>query len=172
VLVIAGGYYAAAQGGEALLLTGPAGAFWPATGVGIAVLYLGGLRWWPGVLLGDLLSREFTLLPLGAALAQTAGNTIRALLAVAILQRLVGRRAAMDRLEQVGAVFAAVAIGEAVSATVAMLALQAGDVIHRSEMGVFWRSWWLGGVAGGLVVVPLALAWARAPVGLAEPPGG
>jgi signal transduction histidine kinase len=28
-------------------------------------------------------------------------------------------------------------------------------------MGVFWRSWWLGGVAGGLVVVPLALAWAH-----------
>ena len=43
---------AAKQGGEALLLTGPAGAFWPATGLGIAVLYLGGMRWWPGVLLG------------------------------------------------------------------------------------------------------------------------
>jgi signal transduction histidine kinase len=162
VLLIAGGYYAAAQGGEALLLTGPAGAFWPATGVGIAVLYLGGLHWWPGVLLGDLLSREFTQLPLGTALAETAGNMARALLAVLILQRLVGRQAAMDRLEHVGAVFAAVAIGEAVSATVAMLALRAGDVIDVSEMGVFWRSWWLGGVAGGLVVVPLALAWAHA----------
>jgi signal transduction histidine kinase len=164
VLLIAGGYYAAAQGGEALLLTGPAGAFWPATGVGIAVLYLGGLRWWPGVLLGDLLSREFTLLPLGTALAETAGNMARALLAAVILERLVGRRAAMDRLEHVGAVFAAVAIGEALSATVAMLALRAGDVIEVAEMGVFWRSWWLGGVAGGLVVVPLALAWAHARV--------
>ena len=28
---------------------------------------------------------------------------------------------------------------------------------------MFWRSWWLGDVAGGLVVVPLALAWARPP---------
>src|SRR6185503_11856259 len=43
----------------------------------------------------------------------------------------------------------------------AMLALRAGNVIEASEMGVFWRSWWLGGLAGGLVVVPLALAWAR-----------
>lgn len=161
VLLIAAGYYTAAQGGEALLLTGPAGAFWPATGVGIAVLYLGGLRWWPGVLLGDLLSREFALLPLGTALAETAGNMARALLAVVILQRLVGRRAAMDRLEHVGAVLAAVAVGEAVSATVAMLALRAGEVIETSEMGVFWRSWWLGGLAGGLVVVPLAMAWAH-----------
>ena len=161
MLLIAVGYYVAAQGGEALLLTGPAGAFWPATGVGIAVLYLGGLRWWPGVLLGDLLSREFTQLPLATALAETAGNMARALLAVLILQRLVGRRAAMDRLEHVGAVFAAVAVGEALSATVAMLALRVGGVIDVSDMGVFWRSWWLGGVAGGLVVVPLALAWAH-----------
>jgi signal transduction histidine kinase len=157
----AAGYYAFAQGGEALLLTGPAGAFWPATGLGIAVLYLGGLRWWPGVLLGDLLSREFALLPLGTALAQTGGNVARALVAVVILRGLVGPSAAMDRLQQVGAVLVAVAAGEAISATVAMLALRAGDVIEASEMSVFWRSWWLGGVAGGLVVVPLALAWAR-----------
>jgi signal transduction histidine kinase len=160
-VLIAGAYYAFAQGGEALLLTGPAGAFWPATGLGIAVLYLGGLRWWPGVLLGDLLSREFALLPLGAALAQTGGNLARALVAVVILRRLAGSSAAMERLGQVGAVLVAVASGEAISATVAMIALRAGNVIEASEMVVFWRSWWLGGLAGGLVVVPLALAWAR-----------
>jgi integral membrane sensor domain MASE1 len=161
VALIAAGYYAAAQGGEALLLTGPAGAFWPATGVGIAVLYLGGLRWWPGVLLGDLLSREFTQLPLGVALSETAGNFARAVVAVLILLRLIGPRAAMDRLTHVGAVLAAVAAGEAISATVAMLSLRFGDVIGPSDMGVFWRSWWLGGVSGGLVVVPLAMAWAH-----------
>jgi signal transduction histidine kinase len=161
VLLVAAGYYAAAQGGQALLLTGPAGAFWPATGVGIAVLYLGGWRWWPGVLLGDLLAREFTL-PLWAVLTETAGNMARALLAVVILRRLVGRRAAMDQLPQVGAVFVAVAVGEAVSATVAMLVRQGGGLIDVSEMGLFWRSWWLGGLSGGLVVVPLALAWAHA----------
>jgi signal transduction histidine kinase len=159
--VIAAAYYAFAKGGEALLLTGPAGAFWPATGLGIAVLYLGGLRWWPGVLLGDLLSRDFVLLPAGVAVAESAGNIARAVVAVMILRRLAGSRAAMDRLSHVGAVLLAVAAGAAISATVAMLALRGGDVITPSEMGVFWRSWWLGDVAGGVVVVPLALAWAR-----------
>lgn len=165
VLLIAGGYYAAAQSGEALLLTGGVGAFWPATGVGIAVLYLGGLRWWPGILLGDLVG---TLVdfpgarqPLGIALADTAGHVARAVVAVVILQRLVGRRAAMNRLEQVGAVLVAVAVGEALAATVAILVRWVGGVLEVAEMGVFWRSWWLGGVAGGLVVVPLALAWAH-----------
>ena len=125
------------------------------------MLHVGGLRWWPGVLLGDLLSREWAQLPLGTALAESAGNIARAVVAVLILRALVGPRAAMDRLAQVGAVLVAVAAGEANSATVAMLALRAGELIEVSEMSVFWRSWWLGGVAGGLVVVPPALAWAR-----------
>jgi signal transduction histidine kinase len=165
ILLIAGGLYVANQSGEALLLTGGVGAFWPATGVGIAVLYLGGLRWWPAVLLGDLLASIVDLpgarQPLGIALADTAGHVARAVVAVIILQRLVGRRAAMDRLAQVGAVFVAVAVGEAISATVAILSRWADGVLEVSEMAVFWRSWWLGGVAGGLVVVPLALAWAH-----------
>ena len=108
-----------------------------------------------------LLSRPFAQVALGPAFAEGSANTARALVAVLILQRLAGRRAAMDRLEQVGAVFVAVAVGEALSATVAMLARRAGEIIEVSEMGVFWRSWWLGGLAGGLVVVPLALAWAH-----------
>jgi signal transduction histidine kinase len=161
VAIIAVGYDVLAQGGEALLLTGPAGAFWPATGVGIAVLYLGGLRWWPAVLLGDLLSREWAQLPLGTALAESAGNLTRAVVAALILRRLIGPRARMDRLSQVGGVLVAVGAGEAISATVAMIALLAGDVIVTSELAEFWRSWWLGGVSGGLVVVPLACAWAR-----------
>jgi signal transduction histidine kinase len=161
VALIAAAYYGFAQGGEALLLTGPAGAFWPATGLGIAVLYLGGLRWWPGVLLGDLLSREWGLLPDGVALAQSAGNIARSVVAVVILRRLIGLRAGMDRLEHVGGVLLAVSAAEAISATVAMIALRAGGIIEASEMTVFWRSWWLGGVAGGLTVVPLALAWAK-----------
>jgi signal transduction histidine kinase len=169
VVVIAVASFALAQGGKALLLTGPAGAFWPAGGFGIAVLYLGGLRWWPGVLLGDagsllsdVLSTELAV-PVGSAFAEAVGDMARTLVAVMILLRLAGPRAAMDRLGQVGAVLVAVASGAAISATVAMLALWAGEIIEPSDMTVFWRSWWLGDVSGGLVVIPLALAWTRPP---------
>ena len=167
VVGVAAGYYAFAVGGKALLLTGPAGAFWPAAGLAIAVLYLGGLRWWPGVLLGDLGSLVGDVVsfavPPGTALVQAAGDMAGIVVAVLILRRLVGPRAAMDRLQQVGAVLVAVATGAAISAAVAMVAVWAGDLIEASEMSVFWRSWWLGDVAGGLVVIPLALAWARPP---------
>jgi signal transduction histidine kinase len=165
MLVIAAGYYVAAQSGETLLLTGGVGAFWPATGVGIALLYVGGLRWWPGILLGDLVGTIVDLpggrQPLGIALADTAGHIARAVVAALILQRLIGRRAVMDRLVQVGAVLVGVAVGEGLAASVALLARLAGGILAVPEMGEFWRSWWLGGVAGGLVVIPLALAWSH-----------
>ena len=157
------------MGGKALTLTGPAGAFWPAAGMAIAVLYLGGLRWWPGVLLGDLasllgdvLSSELAVPP-GSALAQAAGDLCGVLLAVLLLRRLAGPRAAMDRRQDVGAVLVAVMAGAAVSAVVATVAVRAGGLVEAAELTVFARSWWLGDLAGGLVVIPLAAAWARPP---------
>src|SRR4051794_2693881 len=47
-------YYAAAKVGQSLSYSASVAAMWPPAGVGIAALYLWGLRWWPGVLLGDL----------------------------------------------------------------------------------------------------------------------
>jgi integral membrane sensor domain MASE1 len=87
--------------------------------------------------------------PPGSALAEAAGDMARTLVAVVILRRLVGARIALDRLQQVGAVLVAVVTGAAISASVALLALRAGDVITASEMSVFWRSWWLGDLSGG-----------------------
>ena len=54
VLLLAAAYYAAGQASLALQYTGPVAAIWLPVGVGAAVLYLAGPRWWPGVLIGDL----------------------------------------------------------------------------------------------------------------------
>ena len=101
-------------------------------------------------------------MPPGTALAEAAGDMgeDRSWPSPIILLRLAGPRIALDRLHQVGAVLVAVAAGATISATVAMLALWAGGAIEASGLDVFWRSWWLGDLSGGLVVLPLALAWA------------
>ena len=52
--MLAAAYYGAAKVGQTLRYTASVSAIWPPAGLGIAALYLWGLRWWPGVLLGEL----------------------------------------------------------------------------------------------------------------------
>src|SRR5918992_5972365 len=79
VLLVAAAYYGAAKIGQTLRYTASVSAIWPAVGVGIAALYLWGMRWWPGVLLGELAVNAELLLgddtfPLGSLVGQQAGN--------------------------------------------------------------------------------------------------
>src|SRR4026209_796130 len=68
VLALAGLYYAGAKTGYLLEFSGPVAAIvWLPVGVGVAFLYLGGLAYWPGVLIGDLLANDYSVLPIGSA---------------------------------------------------------------------------------------------------------
>ena len=160
VLLLAAGYYGAGQASLALQYTGPVAAIWLPVGVGVAALYLGGLRFWPGVLIGDLALAD-SAQPLGSALGLTLGNMADVLVITLLLRRLLGRRGALDRLDRVGGMLVAIAAGAAITATVAMVSLRAGGVISGSDVPTFWRSWFLADASGSLVVVPLALAWAQ-----------
>ncbi len=159
---LAGLYYATAKMGYLLEFAGPVAAIlWLPVGVGIAFLYLGGLRYWPGVLIGDLFANNYMALPVGAALGQTCGNMLEVLLATVLLRRLVRRGSPLDSVSGVGWLVVAIVAGTAVSATVGALSLLLGDVITWHAAPKVWRTWWLGDSSGALIVVPLALAWYR-----------
>jgi signal transduction histidine kinase len=82
-----------------------------------------------------------------------------------LLRRLVGPRAAIDRVEHVGRMLVALGVATAISATAGTVSMVAGGVVDESEVLEFWRTWWLADSSGGLVVLPLMLAWAQEPVG-------
>jgi signal transduction histidine kinase len=170
VLVLAAAYYGAAKLGQTLRYTASVSAIWPPAGLGIAALYLWGLRLWPGILLAEcVVNGELLLddkgLPLGSLLGQQAGNMAEILVGAVLLRELIGPRAGLDRVEQVGGMLVALGTATAISASVGTLSMLAGNVIDASEAPKFWRTWWLGDTAGGLVVLPLMLAWAPDPLG-------
>jgi signal transduction histidine kinase len=170
VVLLAAAYYGAAKVGQTLRYTASVAAIWPPAGVGIAALYLWGLRWWPGVLLGELLVNGELLLddstfPIGSLLGQQAGNMAEIFVGALLLRRFLGPGAAMDRVEQVGRMLLGLGIATAISASAGTISMVAGGVVDEPDAAEFWRTWWLGDTSGGLVVIPLMLAWAHDPAG-------
>jgi signal transduction histidine kinase len=168
-VALAVAYYAAAKVGQSLRYTASVAAMWPPAGVGIAALYLFGLRWWPGVFLGDLLinaEQHFAdpAIPLGSLLGQQTGNMAEIVVGALLLARLIGRRAALDRVDQVVGMVVALAVAAAISATVGTVSMLSGGIVDAAGTPTFWRTWWLGDLSGALVVVAVALAWSRSPI--------
>jgi signal transduction histidine kinase len=162
VATLAAVYYGAAHLGYALEFAGPvASIIWLPVGVAIAFLYLGGLNLWPGVLIGDLLVNNYSALPLGSALAQTGGNLLEVIVATLLIRRLIPSGSPLTSASALARLLLAIAAGTAVSATIGSLSLRLGHVITTDAMPHIWRTWWLGDASGALIVLPLAIAWAR-----------
>jgi len=159
-------YFAAAKLGQTLRYTASVSAIWPPAGLGIAALYLFGLRWWPGIFLGELLVNGQLLFegshppPLGSLMGQQAGNMAEVIAGAWLLGRLIGPRARLERASEVGGTILAVGTATAISATVGTISMLAGGVVELHEVPTFWRTWLLGDTAGALIVLPLCLTWA------------
>jgi signal transduction histidine kinase len=168
-VLLAAAYYGAAKVGQTLHYTASVEAIWPPVGLGIAALYLWGIRWWPGVLLGEIVVNaelwvDDGTLPIESLLGQLTGNMAEVVVAALLLRRLIGPNAAIDRVEQVGGMLVALGVATAIGATTGAVSMVAGGVVDESGAAELWRTWWLGDTSGGLVVLPLMLAWAHDPV--------
>jgi signal transduction histidine kinase len=159
---IAGLYYGSAKLGYAIGFSGPIAAIvWLPAGIGIAAVFLGGMRFLPAVLAGDLLANDYMQLPLGSAFGQTVGNLLEVIVAVVLLRRLVPGGSPLGSARALARTLLALAAGTLVSASVGAVSLLLGGVLTTSAIPNVSRTWWLGDFAGALIVVPLAIAWYR-----------
>ena len=128
-----------------------------------AFLYLGGLRLWPGVVIGDLLVNDYSALPVGSAVAQSIGNLLEVVVRDGAPAALCPRREPIGTLRGVIGMVVAIACGTLLSATIGSTASWLGGVIDARSLPHVWRTWWLGDFSGALIVLPLALAWSSLP---------
>jgi hypothetical protein len=137
---------------------------WPPTGIAIAALLVLGLDLWPAVLLGAFLVNATTGGSLFTATGIAVGNTLEAVVAAALVRRLVDGRNPFARPRDV-LLFAAVAAGVAtpLSAIVGVITLAVAGVTRWSDLGGVCLTWWVGDVAGALIVAPLLILWAEGP---------
>jgi signal transduction histidine kinase len=161
-LILAALYYVSARLGLELAYVSPyVSAVWPPTGLSIAALLLLGAAVWPGVALGafsvNLLMGGSLII--GASLA--AGNTLEALVAVYLVNRFAGGRAAFERAPNVFRfVFLAALTSTTISASIGVTTLVVARAAAWSDFGSLWLTWWLGDATGALMVAPLLIVWA------------
>src|SRR4051812_16104343 len=129
VALTAVAYYMAGRIGlELAYLNGAVAALWPPAGLGLAVLFLWGLRLWPGIVIGDLWLGDYST-PFGTVLGQTVGNTVALIVAALLLRRLTNGRGTLARVFDVLALVACAVVAAVVSAAFGPTALRLGDVI-------------------------------------------
>jgi integral membrane sensor domain MASE1/DNA-binding CsgD family transcriptional regulator len=139
---------------------GYASAVWPPAGIALAAWLAFGPRIWPGIYLGAAIANiGVTGTPVLVALAIGAGNTLEAVVAGLLLQRLVASGHRFAAPADVWK-FAAVAFATAmIAASAGVGTLVAAGVVPLEQFGRHWLSWWLGDATGIVIVTPLLLAW-------------
>ncbi|HKY76071.1 MAG TPA: EAL domain-containing protein [Acidimicrobiia bacterium] len=159
VVLLTVAYYLLARIGLSLgSLPGNVAPVWPPAGFALAVLLVRGRHLWPGVALGALAVNGLSGgVPLGSAVGMAAGNTLAAVVAVALLGQM-GFRPSLGRIRDVVALAGVAALSSAVAATVGTVSLDLGGLLSTEGYWPAWRMWWLGDALGDLVVAPALLA--------------
>ena len=161
--LVAVAYYVAAKGALALgVLPGNIAPVWPATGIAVGALILGGRRLWPGVFLGEVLANAGHV-PWVSVFGMAAGDAFEAAVGAWFLTGLARIRT-LDRVADVGRFTGLAAVTATLGATPGVASLWLGGVVPWSGAGNSWLTWWAGDLLGCLVVLPLGMTSTQRPV--------
>ena len=161
IAIVALAYVVAARIGLSLdAVGGFATVVWPASGIALASLLLGGFRLWPAIAIGAFTANYLSDAPPFAAAGIAIGNTMEALVGAYLLRKVPMFRPQLDRVRDVLALmFLAAGVSTLISATIGVTTLLAFDLIPPAGYGETWLAWWLGDAIGDILVAPLILVW-------------
>jgi signal transduction histidine kinase/ActR/RegA family two-component response regulator len=161
-------YFLLAKAGLALASINPSATpIWPPTGLALAAVLLRGYRAGLAIFLAAFLANETTAGSFLSSCGIAAGNALECVLGGYLVKRWSDGRATFDTTTGV-ARFALVSllVATPISATVGVGSLAVAGYADTGHLVPVWITWWLGDLAGALIVTPLILLWANAPAGL------
>ena len=136
-------------------------AVWPATGFAIAAILLWGNRVAPAIFIGAFLINQITAGSIFTSLAIAGGNTLEAVVAGYLVRHWAEGEQVFDTPTGVTK-FALISLAATtVSATIGVSSLTLAGYAEVSSFFSVWLTWWLGDLAGALVVAPVVVLWAK-----------
>ena len=165
ILSLAAIYLIAGKFGLSLATEHPsASAVWPPSGIALAALLLWGYRLWPGVFLGAFLVNITTEGGLATTLGIASGNTLGAFVGAWLINHFANRLKVFERAKNIFKfILLAALTSTAVSATFGVTSLTLGGYAPWDRYAAIWFTWWLGDVAGDLLIAPLLVIWQTQP---------
>jgi signal transduction histidine kinase len=154
-------YFLVCKLGLRLAIVHPsATAVWPGTGIALAAILLLGYDVWPGIFFGAFAVNLTTAGSIASSFGIAFGNTLEAVLGAYLIIRFANGRNVFNRAEGIFKFFLLACVAAtAVSASVGTASL----VLSGFDRGVRWESlwltWWLGNMAGAILVTPCFLLW-------------
>lgn len=155
--VLGSAYFAATLVG-AMLFRYPAVVF-PAAGIALAGLVIGGIRVWPAVFFGSLAAHAFLGTPPIWVLTLTVANTMQAVTAATLLQ-FIGFDAVFRRVRDMLAYMAVVAAATTITPSIGVLIATLVDGNARAPS---WGIWWIGVLMPSLVFGSVIIRWLAKP---------
>jgi diguanylate cyclase (GGDEF)-like protein/PAS domain S-box-containing protein len=169
VLLAAVGYAGAATVGFHLAsIYTTVSAVWAPSGIALALLLLGGRRFWPAILLGAFVAYALTNASLPTAAALALGNTSGALVASALCRR-AQLSLSLSRPHDIVALLLASPAGAAVSVSIGTITLWSAGYLPAHDLAGAAGVWFLSDLTGLFVVTPLVLVIANRRVWLLGP---
>ncbi|MEQ1490611.1 MAG: MASE1 domain-containing protein [Terricaulis sp.] len=143
-------------------LNASATPIWPPAGLAIALLLLRGNTLLPAILVGAFAANYLVTPSIVTASAIAVGNTLEAFLASFLIQRWAKGEHVFQSPIGVGK-FAVIVTAAAapVSATVGVIALASTGHAAWDAITPIWITWWLGNLAGAILLTPALVLWAR-----------
>jgi integral membrane sensor domain MASE1/DNA-binding CsgD family transcriptional regulator len=131
---------------------------WAPTGLAIAAVMLWGYRIFPAIFVPAFLISLLTTGSTLTSLSIACGNTLEAVAAVYLFHCWKRSDRLLETPLNVITFFLACLVATAVSATIGVGSLGLSD--FNESFLPLWLTWWVGNLAGALVVTPVIMLWA------------
>jgi signal transduction histidine kinase len=154
-------YFLVCKLGLMLAIVHPsATAVWPGTGIALAAILLLGYDVWPGIFLGAFAVNLTTAGSIASSFGIAFGNTLEAVFGAYLIIKFANGRKVFDRAEGIFKFFLLACVAATtVSASVGTASLVLSGFGRGVQWESLWLTWWLGNMAGAILVTPCFLLW-------------
>ncbi len=158
--VIGAAYFGLAKGGLALASLHPSATpIWPPTGFALAMVLLRGYRVWPAIFLAALIANATTAGSLATSVAIGVGNALEGVVGAFLVNRWSNGRDTFATPAGIARFSLLSFVPTAMCATIGVGSLAAAGFADGANVGSIWLTWWLGDLAGALVITPVLVLW-------------